>query len=100
MTPLPIKVVRWTRWTRRQQDGAALDDQGEVYPTNYNFPLLPPSLKEESQILYLNGIIMVSRANNMCKPGLDPIDCKSSFILKKSPNSNALSAVRVAFVIL
>ena len=41
-------------------------------------PLVTPSLKGESHVLYLNGIIMVSRAHNMCKPGLDPIDCKSS----------------------
>ena len=27
----------------------------------------------------LYGIIMVSRAHKMCKSGLDPIDCKSSF---------------------
>ena len=25
---------------------------------------------------------MLSGAHNMCKPGLDPIDCKSSFTLK------------------
>ena len=37
-----------------------------------------PSLKKESQVFVVNGIIMVSQAHNMCKPGLDPIDCKSS----------------------
>ena len=39
---------------------------------------VPPSLKKDSRVLVINGIIMVSRAHNMCKPGLDPIDCKSS----------------------
>ena len=34
--------------------------------------------KMQAQVLVLNGIIMVSRAHNMCKPGRDPIDCKSS----------------------
>ena len=42
---------------------------------------VPPSLKKESQVLVVNGIIMVSRAHYMCKPGLDPIDCKSSWLL-------------------
>ena len=41
-------------------------------------PLLT-TLNEKSQVLDLNGIIMVSWAHNMCKSGLDPIDCKSSF---------------------
>ena len=40
---------------------------------------VPPGPKKESQVHDVNGIIMVSRAHNMCKPGLDPIDCKSSF---------------------
>ena len=33
------------------------------------------------QVLVVNGIIMVSQAHNMCKPGLDPIDCKSSLYI-------------------
>ena len=48
----------------------------------------PPAFYSENrkinsacQIMYLNWSIMVSRAHNMCKPRLDPIDCKSSFII-------------------
>ena len=41
-------------------------------------------LKEKSQVLDLNRILMVSRAHNMCKSGLDPIDCKSSSNYKLS----------------
>ena len=54
---------------RDQEHGVVLHDQGEGYQvsTNYNFPLVSPSLRKESQILmYLNGIIMVSWADNMC----------------------------------
>ena len=40
---------------------------------------VPSSLKKESKVLVVNGIIMVSRAHNMCKPELDPIDCKFIF---------------------
>ncbi len=52
---------------------------------------VPPSLKKESQVLVVNGIIMVSRAHYMCKPGLDPIDCKSSLTLFFSRQPSFLS---------
>ena len=42
---------------------------------------VPLSHREESQVLYLNGIIMVSWAHNMCGLGLEPIDSKSNIFL-------------------
>ena len=69
MTPYPLRSSVGPGWQQDQEHGVVLHDQGEGYQvsTNYNFPLVSPSLRKESQILmYLNGIIMVSRADNMC----------------------------------
>ena len=40
----------------------------------------------------LNGSIMLSRAHNMCKSGLDPIDCKSSWLIVGKGKFNKLGS--------
>ena len=58
-----------------QWTGVVQHDQGEGFQPITTSPSTPQSW---GGVLYLNGIIMVSRAHNMFKPGLDPINCKSS----------------------
>ena len=57
-----------------------------------------PSLKKESQVLVVNGIIMVSRAHNMCKPGRDPIDCKSSALYEMNVKSEVFMNLKFKLI--
>ena len=75
--PYPSRLSGEPGGQQDQEHGVVLHDQGEGYQPITTFPKYP-SLKVKSQILYLNGVIMVSRAHNICVSGLDPIDCKSS----------------------
>ena len=68
---------RWPSGPGGQQDQGhgsgrvVLQDQGEGNQ---------PTISEVGLTQGDHGIIMLSQAHNMCKSGLDPIDCKSSCI--------------------